>query len=243
MELKQYIEKPDATYRWRRLGAQHREGVTVTELELTSQTWQGIVWKHRMQVFTPDSVAYADAAFLTIGADYTYAVHHLNAGVGYAAATGMVCAYLYDIPNQPLFDDLVEDALIAYTLVQRLDTGDPEWPLLYPMVKGAMRAMDALQEFCAQESVAAPERFLVGGASKRGWTTWLTAAVDARVAGILPMVYDNLNLLAQMPHQVEVCDTYSEQISDYTKSGLIDRMRTLEGVQLAFAIDPYTYRD
>jgi PhoPQ-activated pathogenicity-related protein len=55
-------------------------------------------------------------------------------------------------------------------------------------------------------------------------------------------VYDNLNLFAQMPHQMEVFDEgYSEQISDYADSGLMERMMTPAGFQLAKLIDPYTY--
>lgn len=35
---------------------------------------------------------------------------------------------------------------------------------------------------------------MVAGASKRGWTTWTTAAVDKRVFAAIPIVMDLLNL-------------------------------------------------
>lgn len=37
------------------------------------------------------------------------------------------------------------------------------------------------------------EKFLVSGASKRGWTAWLVGGVDDRVVAIAPIVMDMLN--------------------------------------------------
>src|SRR5690606_20512085 len=109
-------------------------------------------------------------------------------------------AVLRQVPFQPLFERR-EDALIAYTFDQYLETGEGDWPLLLPMVKSATRAMDAVQEIVGKRWAAAPESFTVAGASKRGWTAWLTAAVDKRVMAVAPMVIDVLNIPAQMDHQ------------------------------------------
>jgi PhoPQ-activated pathogenicity-related protein len=66
---------------------------------------------------------------------------------------------------------------------------------------------------------------------------------SGRVAGLIPMVYDNLNLAAQMPHQKESWGGYSEMIADYSKRGLPDIVSTPRGKTLAGIIDPWTYRE
>jgi PhoPQ-activated pathogenicity-related protein len=159
-----------------------------------------------------------------------------------AMATGAPLAILHDVPNQPLFDGLREDALIAYTFQRFLETGDKEWPLLFPMTKSAVRAMDAVQEFLKSESGIEVTGFMVTGASKRGWTTWFSAAVDQRVEAIAPMVYDNLNLPAQMRHQIATWGAYSEAIGDYTARNLPQIVQTEAGKPLARMVDPYAYR-
>jgi PhoPQ-activated pathogenicity-related protein len=240
-DLSKYVGKPDSAAQWEWHDESRGEHGTLYDLGLVSQVWQGITWKHRLQICVPTTGAYPDTALLWISS-------HVGDRADpeliqtYAEETGTVCACLYDIPNQPLFNDLYEDAIIAYTFVQYLDTDDVEWPLLFPMVKSVVRAMDVIQEMLPQAGYSAPQRFVVGGASKRGWTTWLTAATDSRVAGIFPMVYDNLNLFAQMPHQVKSFGEYSEQIGDYTEYDLPAKINSERGYHLTLAIDPYTYR-
>jgi PhoPQ-activated pathogenicity-related protein len=110
------------------------------------------------------------------------------------------------------------------------------------MTKSAVKAMDAISEFSNKEWKAPATKFVVTGASKRGWTSWLTAAADKRVVGIIPMVYDNLNLARQMPHQLEVWGAYSPSISDYTNRDLPSALKTEQGQKLAAMIDPWSYR-
>jgi PhoPQ-activated pathogenicity-related protein len=147
------------------------------------------------------------------------------------------------VPKQPLYGKR-EDALIADTFVKYLDTKDPTLPLLFPMVKSVVRGMDAVQAFAKQEWKTDVTGFVVCGASKRGWTTWLTAATgDKRVKAIAPLVFDSLNLLEQMPNQVKSFGRYSEMIKDYEQHKLLPLPETAEARQLWAMVDPYAYLD
>ena len=113
------------------------------------------------------------------------------------------------VPNQPVVfkDDPAhkprsEDDFIAYTWNKYLRTGDEKWPARLPMTKSAVRAMDAVTAFAASPAGGGSRstRFVVSGASKRGWTTWTTAAVDQRVIAIAPAVIDMLNVEPSFEH-------------------------------------------
>ena len=122
---------------------------------------------------------------------------------------------------------------------------DQTWPLLFPMTKSVIRAMDAIEEFSEKKSLAVkPERFVTNGISKRGWTTWLTAASeDKRIVAIAPMVIDILNMPVSVPYQRHMFGNYSIQIQDYVNLGLTEELVTPAGKELVAMIDPYSYRD
>jgi PhoPQ-activated pathogenicity-related protein len=111
------------------------------------------------------------------------------------------------------------------------------------MAKSAVKAMDCVQEWARKEAKAVPTKFVVAGASKRGWTTWLTGASDPRVLAIAPMVIDTLNMKAQKAHSLEVWGKFSEQIDDYTSRGLTEKFDDPEGKKLWQMVDPYAYLD
>jgi PhoPQ-activated pathogenicity-related protein len=239
--LENYVGQPDTAFRWKKLDQKQIEGLTVTHLELTSQEWRGHPWTHHLQVVRPAQVRNPDIAFLFITGD--------GEGKGslgllrtLAQRAGAMAAVLTRIPNQPLYEGRKEDALIAYTFDQYLKTHDETWPLLFPMVKSAVRALDALQAFAQAETGEKIERFVVSGASKRGWTTWLTGAVDPRVAAIAPMVIDMLNMSVQVKWADKVYGRQSEQIRDYIDLNLIARMDDPDMARLRQWVDPYSYR-
>ena len=212
-----------------------------TELKFESQTWQGIKWNHNILLQQPERGIANGTAILFITGDGPRP-GDLNDLKLITAACGLPVGMLFDIPNQPIWDKK-EDDLIAHSFERYLETKDASWPLLFPMAKSAIRAMDVIQAETAK--TANPiRRFVVAGASKRGWTTWFVGCSgDKRVVGIAPMVIDNLNINAQMPHQHASWGSYSVQIEDYTRRGLQSKLSDAVGNNLARIVDPYSYRE
>jgi PhoPQ-activated pathogenicity-related protein len=242
-DIFEYVGKEDTSYKWEKVGQEPLPNDAIKiELKLTSQTWQGIVWEHRIRIVKPKDVKNPTLVSLFITGSGS-GRDELVYGSAVASGTGAPLAILHDIPNQPLFEGLREDDLIAHTFLKAMETGDEEWPLLFPMTKGAVRAMDAIQEFFKEELDMEVNGFVVAGGSKRGWTTWLTAVVDDRPKGILPAVYDNLDLTRQMEHQLEAWGDYSEQIEPYTTRNIPQRLKEESVRGLGTLVDPYTYRD
>jgi PhoPQ-activated pathogenicity-related protein len=242
--LEDYVKAPDSSFKWKRTEQAKSQRGTLTHLELISQTWRGLFWSHHLMVLRPEPMRYpAIAALFVSGGGYN-APNEKDLGLYeyVARQSGALVAVLNKVPNQPLYDGRKEDALIAYTFDQFMKTGDESWPLLFPMVKSAVRAMDTVQEFAKQEFNQQVDGFVVSGGSKRGWTTWLTGAADPRVRAIAPMVIDMLNMKQQIEWAEKVYGRQSEEISDYTELNLHLKMDEPPMVKLRGYVDPYSYR-
>jgi PhoPQ-activated pathogenicity-related protein len=240
-DLPAYVKKPEPAFSWKLRKKFRVPGATVHDLHLVSQTWQGIKWEHALQVYVPAKVKPSATLFLyNTGGDPNPRV----SGFGVTLATKMRApvAFLYNIPNQPLLGGKIEDALIAETFVRYLKTKDESWPLLFPMVKSLVKGMDALQAFAKKEWKVEVKHFVVCGGSKRGWTSWLTAAVDGRVKAVAPLVIDTLNMRKQLPYQLDSYGKYSEMIKDYTARGLVPMPDTSAAKKLWRMVDPWSYR-
>jgi len=244
--LEEYVKRDDPAFAWSVAKVEESEAGKVTHVNLTSQKWQGLTWVHRLRVYEPANVPAGDAVllFITGGSSTGRATPEDDrTGFALAALCGARVAVLPQVPNQPILGGKSEDTLIAETFVRYLETKDENWPLLFPMVKAAVRAMDAVQQWAQREGKPAVKRFVVTGASKRGWTTWLTGVVDPRVIAVAPMVIDTLNMKAQKAHSLEVWGKFSEEIDDYTRRGLTDRDGEPDAEKLWNMVDPFTYRD
>jgi PhoPQ-activated pathogenicity-related protein len=245
-DLDEYVKKPDPAFSWAQASNHQTPAGTIVSLKLTSQVWQGITWKHELTIYEPRELAFPDSMLLFITGGDQGSVpkdDDHKQGFGLARLCGARVAVLHQVPNQPLLDGKSEDELIAETFVRYLRTEDENWPLLFPMVKSAVRAMDALAAWSREHRRQDVKKFVVAGASKRGWTTWLTGAVDDRVVAIAPIVIVMLNMGNQGPNQLKVWGQYSEQIHDYVERGLMEKVQTPSGTKLWKMVDPYSYRD
>jgi PhoPQ-activated pathogenicity-related protein len=226
---------------------------------MASQEWRSLsevdrtLWEHEVQITVPavlHSASPATALLIVNGGSNGKPPNKQTGELmsTLAGLSGSVVAMINQVPNQPLtFTDepdnpRTEDAILAYSLDKFLDTGDPEWPAHLAMTKAVVRGMDAIQEFLAEQSHAVDD-FVVLGGSKRGWTTWLTAAVDQRVKAIVPISIDLLNMEMQFIHHWEAYGFYTPAIADYVELDLPCRLLSERGQELLGIIDPHVYRE
>lgn len=250
--LADYVFRADPATRFEPLGHGGLAGGEWITGRLVSQQWRGVEWTHEVSLFRPADLVEAGQMLLWIDGgstpqlpegpvtEPTGAVEIL---ARVAAAAGLPAAVVRQVPHQPMFGGMVEDDLIAHTFVEFVKTGDVTWPLLLPMAKAAVEAMTAAQEIARDRWQLAIDGFVTTGASKRGWTTWLSAAMDDRVTGLVPMVIDMLSLAEHVGLQKKSFGGMSEQLIDYTSRGIEQLLGSPRGLELIGIVDPFGYRD
>ncbi len=250
--LEAYINNNDPTWGWEIRNVHQIDNTKAYSLLFISQKWHGILWKHELIIFVPESVKQDGALLFITGGSVNEGMPKFSdpndeTSLFLSALAdrnnALVCV-LRQVPNQPLYGGLKEDALISYTLNEFRKDKDYSWPLLFPMTKTAYKAMDAIQEFAGQQLDRQVNRFLVSGASKRGWTTWLTGAIrDPRVEVIAPMVIEMLNMPVALDYQKQLYGEYSEEIRDYVDLEIPQAIHSEFGNAVVQMIDPYSYRE
>jgi PhoPQ-activated pathogenicity-related protein len=254
--LADYVHATDPATRFEPVSQGELIGGTWQTFRLVSQRWRGVEWTHELSLYVPAGVVAARGTgdgpmLLWIDGGSSQKLPTADAGPSDAVivaakaanAAAMPVAVIRQVPYQPMFGGLMEDGLIAHSFVEYAKTGDPTWPLLLPMVKAAVAAMDAAVEIARTEWKLDVEGFVVTGASKRGWTSWLTAAIDPRVVGVVPQVIDMLSMDRHMRLQAQSFGGLSDKLTDYTSRGIEKVLGTPRGRELVGIVDPYSYRD
>ncbi|XP_059147483.1 autocrine proliferation repressor protein A-like [Physella acuta] len=259
--LDDYVNAPDANYRYTYLNSFKGPNYAVYLLNMTSQKWlteeitTTPVWWHYVAVIVPTQVVYRDTGFFWIGggswtnrppdADDKF----IKTFTSLAVSTGTVCGVIYQIPFQPTVfqkdpaaTQRYEDAIIAWTWRQFLDNGsNPEILLRLPMTKAVVRGMDTLSSFAKTITGSTVNKFVIGGESKRGWTTWTTAAVDKRVVGMVPTVMDLLNIQKNMHHHFRSLGGWTFEFWDYYNLSITYDLDSPNIPLMQEVIDPLTY--
>ena len=230
-------------------------------------------WWHVMYIITPSVVTHADWRSLYItGLNNKDPIpsatgEDLAITAALAMSTGQVYVTLFQVPNFPIYlknehgdgqdsRPYGDDDLLAHTFTHYMDYvrggGDPlsapqsEWVVLLPMTKAAFAAMAAAEEIL--HDTAGKTNWIVSGASKRGWTTWLVGAVDSqrdasvqRVRAINPIVLDGLHFEETLKLHYSAYGGWSFTMRAFQDAGFTGRIDSAEVKHLWSLIDPYYY--
>jgi PhoPQ-activated pathogenicity-related protein len=271
--LDTYVSKADENYKWRDTGARVKmlSGGVGHVLNVTSQQWldktraavEGSdIWTHQVTVIVPKNHNIRNKAiiYITGGCNDNPSVPKATDEEPLAmdvigSETGAIGVVLNQIPNCPMVypsdpshKRRTEDAVIAWGWSMFLKTGDPEWLPRLPMVKAAMQAMRAVQEYVTKNSIAEIDGWLVSGASKRGWTTWMVGAVNCptcpRIDGIAPIVPIVPDLRAGLHHMMQAYGGWTFAFTDYMEANNLTKYLDDPGFEnMLQLIDPINYVD
>ena len=158
--LDDYIAKPDPSYTYSVVQTIDNPLGKVYIIDMKSQTWRTekevnrTLWQHWLTIIVPNDVT-SNTALLFINGGSNKNTKPPSPDLmlaQIAVQSKTVLVDLKQVPNEPLIfaddpgNERSEDAIIAYTFDKFLKTQDPTWPLLLPMVKSAVRAMDTVQD-------------------------------------------------------------------------------------------------
>ena len=255
--LDHYLAEPEPNYSWKIVATDDNEQVTSYVIDLTSLAWltpqevDRTEWHHWLIVTKPKKLRHSTAILIVGGGNNGEEAPPgpSDRAERIADQLGAVVVELQQVPNEPLMfrqDGKLrkEDDLIAYAGSQYLKTQDDRWLARLPMVKSVVKAMDTVQSL-AKEKFSDDEEitsFVVIGASKRGWTSWLVAGADPRVRAVAPLVIDCLNIVKSMPHHIAAYGFWAPAVGDYERHGLLAQLKQPEYQRLLEIDDPYFHR-
>lgn len=258
--LKDYVQAPDSTFRYEIIHSVPGETYDYHVLKMYSQHWltPDIVdqteWWHWVSMVVPKDTPY-ETAMLWIGGGSTNSKMPKEPNeliLAAASSTNSIVAQIHNVPFQPItfandtFGKRYEDEIISYGWRRFLEGGakdeDAIWLARFPMTKAAKLAMDAVSEVVQKNYQKPINSFMVGGASKRGWTTWTLAATDERVIAIAPVVIDLLNLVPSFEHHWRNYGFWAPAVGDYVREGVMNWVGTPEFDRMMEITEPYSFR-
>jgi PhoPQ-activated pathogenicity-related protein len=257
--LRDYVHAPDPDFSYEIIHSSESEAYDYYVVKMFSQNWltKDIVdetaWWHWVSVVVPKKTAF-DTGMMWIGggSKSSKMPEEPNELILQAAlGTNSIVAEIHNVPFQPLvfendtFGERYEDAIIAYGWRKFLEAGakdeDAIWLARLPMTKAVKLAMDVVSEIAKEKHALSLDKYVVAGASKRGWTTWTTAAVDDRVVAMVPIVIDLLNIVPSFQHHWRNYGFWAPAVDDYVREGIMDWQGSKEYDRLLEITEPYSF--
>ncbi|WP_375582988.1 PhoPQ-activated pathogenicity-related family protein [Cyclobacterium xiamenense] len=260
--LKSYVAQNQEEFTYELVHEQQQEAHSYYVLKMTSQNWLGklevtpTTWWHYVSFVIPKELKHETSLMIISGGSSGSKLPETPDELILEAAllTGSPVIKVHNIPFQPvqyvgdsLGEKRTEDGLIAYGWREFMERGATDeaaiWLARFPMTEAVVSAMDAVADFGRKNLDLHLETYVVAGASKRGWTTWTTAAVDDRVVGMIPIVIDMLNLQPSFLHHWRSYGSWAPAVDDYTREGIFNWMNSQEFARLQEIVEPYQFLD
>ena len=108
----------------------------VRKIAFTSQTWQEKSLYHHLYVVLPKGEIKNSTALLWVAGSGDGKTE-IKYATKIAALSQSAVFILMAVPNQPMFNGLWEDELLAYSIAKTIDKQDTQHLILFPMVKSA----------------------------------------------------------------------------------------------------------
>jgi PhoPQ-activated pathogenicity-related protein len=210
------------------------------------------VWWHQVAVAVPTKIKITNTSFVLltggcnklgnnpggVDADEEY----LELAGLIAELTGSIMAVVYQIPNCPIIyptdpskKERREDAMIAWAwkefaiATKAGDRNAARWVPRLPMAKAAFQSMRAIEEYTKGANLGVDiEGWVVSGASKRGWTTWMVGAATCtfqgcpNIIGIVPLVPIVPDLNQIIHRQYQSLGGFTFAFVDYKEAGILE---------------------
>ncbi|XP_054830453.1 autocrine proliferation repressor protein A-like [Eublepharis macularius] len=135
--------------------------------------------------------------------------------------------------------------IMAYTWWRFMNDSDapPHWLVQFPMVKATVRAMDTVSDYVMKTYHKNITQFTLTGISMNAWITWLTAAVDSRVAAIIPIGMDFLNFTKSFRHQHRAYCGWSYTWRSFYEMNMTQELDNPRFSVLVSQVDPLAYNE
>ncbi|CAI5765836.1 Hypothetical predicted protein [Podarcis lilfordi] len=265
--LDDYVKQHDPHYSYTLKNKEDRPDVTIYTLNMTSLKWlddsevDATVWWHELTIVVPQNPKMTNLCLLMIGNGRNDDVPQpmdlrVDEAIMTAKSAGFCTAILRQIPNQPITyhkipmqecKNGIEDYAVFCSwrkfIIDKM--AQPDVLIQFPMVKATVRAMDTITAFLQKESAGKLNiaKFMLTGGSKRGWTSWLAAAVDERVVSFAPLVFDLLNIIKSWHHQYRAYCGWTFAWRHIHELKITQKLDTPRFKILTSHVDPLAYNE